>query len=79
LTRIPLSQVPGASIGRTFAGDVCWSPDGSRLVFLLAVRTSTSDFQEGIATASADGTDVRWVTTSPTFDNQPDWGTHPPA
>jgi Tol biopolymer transport system component len=75
LTRIALPD-PSGGRGRTYAGDVRWSPDGSRIIFLLGVRTD-SGFHEGIATAAVDGTDVRWVTTSPTFDHQPDWGTHP--
>jgi Tol biopolymer transport system component len=75
LTRIPLPEAPDGQ-GRTYAGDVDWSPDGSKIVFFVGTRTA-SGFREGIATANADGTDVRWVTTSATFDHQADWGTHP--
>lgn len=77
LQQVPLSSVPGASNGRTYAGDVAWSPDGSKIVLLLGVRTGSGSFTEGIATANRDGTHVQWATTSPTFDNQPDWGAQP--
>ena len=77
LAQIPLSNVPGASNSRSFAGDVSWSPDGTHMVLLLGVRTGKGSFREGIATANGDGTDVQWTTTSPTFDNQPDWGPQP--
>jgi Tol biopolymer transport system component len=55
------------------AGDFAWSPTGRRLVFLLVTPKPDGDYREGLATARADGTHVRWVTTSPTFDHQPDW------
>lgn len=64
---------------RSFAGDIAWSPDGAKMVFLLTTRTAPHKFREGIATASADGRNIQWVTTSPTFDSQPDWGPHPLA
>ena len=47
-----------------------------RVLPLLAVLGARS-FQEGIATANADGSDVQYVTETPTFDHQADWGTHP--
>jgi Tol biopolymer transport system component len=55
------------------AGDFAWSPDGSRLAFILAVPRVGGGYREGIATARGDGSHVRWITSSPTFDHQPDW------
>jgi TolB protein len=72
-----LASIPLAVRSRSFAGDVSWSPDGTKFVFLLAQPTGGGGFQEGIATANANGTDVRYVTTSPTFDHEADWGAHP--
>ena len=65
--------------GRAYAGDVSWSPDGTRLVMLLTapMGKGAHDYQEGIATARTDGTHVRFVTVSPTFDHEADWGTAP--
>ena len=59
--------------GRYAAGDFSWSPDGAKILFLLF----DSAGHEGIATANADGSDVQRATTSPTFDHQGDWGSHP--
>ncbi len=66
-----LAKIPLATHNRSFAGDVGWSPDGKKIVFLLFTQTG-----EGIATANADGSNVQQVTTTTTFDNQPDWGPH---
>ena len=68
-----LAKIPLASHGRDLAGDFSWSPDGSKILFLLFSRTGP----EGIAVANADGSDVRLVTSSPTFDHQGDWGSAP--
>jgi Tol biopolymer transport system component len=72
-----LAKIPLATNSRSFAGDFSWSPNGRKLVFLLGTPTGARSFQEGIATANADGSDVQYVTETPTFDHQPDWGTHP--
>jgi Tol biopolymer transport system component len=80
-----LAKIPLATDSRSFAGDFSWSPNGQKIVFLLFSPTSppsggpAASFQEGIGTANADGTDLQQVTSSPTFDHQPDWGTHPPV
>jgi Tol biopolymer transport system component len=68
--------------GRVFPGDVSWSPDGRKLVMLLFVSTENGagdyhDYQEGIATANADGSHARFRTVSPTFDHEADWGARP--
>ena len=68
-----LAKIALATDSRSFAGDVSWSPDGTKIVFLLGTRTTP----EGIATANANGTGVRQITSSPTFDHQADWGSHP--
>lgn len=67
-----LTKIPLATKSRSFAGDISWSPDGRKIVFILGTRTTP----EGIATANADGTNVKQVTSSPTFDHQADWGSH---
>jgi Tol biopolymer transport system component len=74
-----LAKVALATSGRAFAGDISWSPDGTRFVMLLYAQTGngSSDYQEGIATARTDGTHVRFVTVSPTFDHEADWGALP--
>jgi Tol biopolymer transport system component len=78
-----LAKIPLATDGRSFAGDVSWSPDGKKIAFILFTPTGApaggphGSFQEGIATANADGSDVQQITTSPTFDHETDWGTHP--
>jgi len=61
------------------AGDFAWSPDGERLAFILDVPKADGSYREGIATARADGSRVRWITTSPTFDHQADWRPTPPT
>jgi Tol biopolymer transport system component len=77
LTRLPLTNVAGTTNSRTYGGDVSWSPDGSQLVLILTGSTGRGTFQEGIATANADGTGAHWITNSPTKDTQPDWGSAP--
>ena len=78
-----LAKIPLATGSRSFEGDVSWSPDGKKIAFILFTPTGVpaggprGSFQEGIATANADGSDVQQVTISPTFDHQPDWGPHP--
>jgi Tol biopolymer transport system component len=75
-----LAQIPIPTDSRRFAGDVSWSPDGKKIVFIFGTLRGPGTFQEGIATANADGSDVQKLTTpSPTFDHQADWGTHPPV
>jgi Tol biopolymer transport system component len=74
-----LAKIPLVTHGRSFVGDFTWSPNGNKLVFLLITQTAAHSFQEGIATANADGTDIRQITNSPTFDHMTDWGTHPLA
>jgi len=56
------------------AGDVVWSPNGKKISFLLCTSTSAGTEREGIATANIDGTEVHWVTDSPSFDHEADWG-----
>jgi Tol biopolymer transport system component len=72
-----MSRIDVGGTSRRFGGDVEWSPDGKKIVFILATLRGPGTFQEGIATANADGSDVQVATTSPTFDNQPDWGAQP--
>jgi Tol biopolymer transport system component len=50
-----------------------WSPDGSRIIFMMFPNPPSSP--EGIFTASSDGSGVVRVTTPPTFDSSPNWGT----
>jgi TolB protein len=72
-----LRKIPLAVGARSFAGDFSWSPDGTKVVFLLYTQTGAHTFSEGLATATADGTDVEQITTSPTKDHEADWGSHP--
>jgi Tol biopolymer transport system component len=72
-----MTKIPLAVGSRSGAGDFAWSPDGTRIVFMLFTQTGAHTFEEGIATAKADGSDVRQVTSSPTFDHQADWGVSP--
>ena len=65
-----LTELQLAVPGGYFAGDTSWSPDGTRILFLLGGNNRP----EGIATANRDGSDVRQVTVSPTFDHMGDWG-----
>jgi TolB protein len=69
-----LAQLPLATGSRAFAGDVAWSPDGNRIVFILTLQTGAHSFVRGLGTANADGTNVRQITVSPTFDHSADWG-----
>jgi Tol biopolymer transport system component len=72
-----LMQIPIPVSGMSGLGDVSWSPDGTKMAFLLGTGRGPGTGQEGIYTANANGTDLQQVTSSPTFDHQPDWGTHP--
>jgi Tol biopolymer transport system component len=72
-------KLPIDTTGFRFPFGPSWSPDGTRISFGLITETSPGTGQEGIFTAKADGTDVRQVTDSPTFDEDADWGPHPLA
>jgi Tol biopolymer transport system component len=72
-----LAQIPLAISSLDGAGDVDWSPDGKKIVFLLFPPRSPGTGKEAIATANADGSKIQQVAISPTFDHQPDWGPHP--
>jgi TolB protein len=76
-----LATIRLAIPGTYGAGDFVWSPDGTKIVFLLFTPTGPNSFQEGIATANADGSNVQQVTIAPSglFDHEPDWGPHPLA
>jgi Tol biopolymer transport system component len=71
-----LSKIPLKTSSLNRAGDVVWSPNGRKISFLLFTSTSTGTGREGIATANIDGTDVQWITDSPSFDHEADWGPH---
>jgi Tol biopolymer transport system component len=70
-----LVQVPIRVTGSSIAFSLGWSPDGTRIIFGLAGAT----VPEGIYTVRPDGTDLQAITSSPTFDTDPDWGSHPLA
>jgi TolB protein len=74
LAKIPLTVT---SLSRAFSPG--WSPDGTKIVFALFNRTSPGTGQEGIYTATADGSHLKQVTNAAIFDEHPDWGTHPLA
>ena len=68
-----LRQIPIPVTGRSGLGDVSWSPDGTKIAFILGSQFGLF----GIFTATANGTDLQQVTSSPTFDHETDWGSHP--
>jgi TolB protein len=72
-----LAQLPLMTNARSFAGDVAWSPDGRDIAFILTIQTGAHSFVSGLGTANADGTNVRQITDSPTFDHSADWGRVP--
>ena len=76
LARVPLPRSGG---NKVYAGDISWSPDGTKLLMLLfaPVDDTSDEYQEGIATANLDGSDLRFLTVSPTFDHEADWGARP--
>ena len=74
-----LTKVALAITGQTIAGagDFAWSPDGRKILFVLGIRDASGTLHNGIATANANGTNIHWVTHSPTFDHQGNWGSRP--
>jgi Tol biopolymer transport system component len=68
-----LRQIPIPVSGWSGLGDVSWSPDGTKIAFILGGAKTP----EGIYTANVNGTDLQQVTSSPTFDHETDWGSHP--
>ena len=74
LHKIPLKT---SSLNR--AGDVVYSPNGKKISFILFTSTSKGTEQLGIGTANTDGSHVRLITNTPSFDHQDDWGPHPRA
>ncbi len=61
---------------RYFAKHSVWSPDGNKIALALFLPQNRA---QDIYTMNADGTGLTQVTASPTFDDEPDWGTHPLA
>jgi hypothetical protein len=74
-----LRKLPLDTTGYRCPFQPSWSPDGTRIIFGLITFTGQGGGQEGIFTAKADGSDLRQVTDSPTFDEDADWGPHPMA
>jgi Tol biopolymer transport system component len=66
--QLPIKVAPGDGFA-----DIGWSPDGNKLSFSLGGPSTPG----GIFTANANGTNLQRATTSPTFDHEADWGSHP--
>jgi Tol biopolymer transport system component len=71
-----LTPLALATATQAYAGDVAWSPDGRQIVFILSTRDAGGAMINGLGTANADGTNVRRITSSPTFDHSADWGSN---
>jgi Tol biopolymer transport system component len=52
-----------------------WSPSGDRIMFALA-RSPSHGGSEDLYSVNADGTGVTAVTTTPEFEESPDWGSY---
>jgi WD40 repeat protein len=70
-----LTLVPLATATHWFSGDIAWSPDGRQIVLILSQGPGSTN--AGLGTANADGTNVRQITVSPTFNHSADWGSKP--
>jgi Tol biopolymer transport system component len=71
-----LRTIPLATRGAfSLAFSPSWSPDGSKIIFSLFTKTAPGTGEEGIYTASADGSGVSAVATGGGYDSA-DWGTH---
>ena len=77
LREIPLQDVacggPNEDPNGIGCANPAWSPDGTKLVFVLAIGSDRN-----IYTVNADGTGLKQITHGGT-DHFPDWGTHPPV
>jgi Tol biopolymer transport system component len=72
-----LRQIPNDTGGsRYFAKHPVWSPNANKIALALFLPQNGA---QDIYTMNADGTGLTQVTASPTFDDEPDWGTHPLA
>src|SRR5262249_16272418 len=72
-----LRQIPIDTGGsRYFAKDPVWSPNGNKIALALFLPQNGA---QDIYTMNADGTGLTQVTASPTFHDEPHWGTHPLA
>jgi len=61
-----------------FAKEPTWSPDGSRILFVLYLG-SNHEGQPDLFTMNPDGSHLLQVTDTSATENVPSWGTHPPA
>jgi Tol biopolymer transport system component len=61
-----------------FAKQPTWSPDGTRILFVMYLGSNTSGGPD-LFTMNADGSHLTQVTHTPATENVPNWGTHPLA
>jgi Tol biopolymer transport system component len=74
-----MAKIPLATRSFSRLQNPDWSPDGTKIVVSLFTATAPGTGRAGIYTANADGSDIKQVTSSPTFDATPDWGPHSDA
>ena len=54
-------------------GEVSWSPDGTKLVFIDAFHPTGSTTNFNISRVNVDGTDLRSLTLEPSDEHRPEW------
>jgi TolB protein len=71
-----LAKIPLKTDSWKYVYNPVWSPDGTKIVFLLNTSFLGSD---DVYTVNPDGSDLQKVTNDSSFENWLDWGPHPLA